>query len=266
MDASLHPVCLEGTRRDILQSITDWLSTPSEGQNIFWLHGPAGSGKSTISTTIAEHFRELHRLGAFILFNRNDPVQSDPRAVIRTMAHQVACADPNIQSAICQKINGAFNVSTAPIHTQFSKLLLEPLTAVAKLHIQGPIIIILDALDECGHPESRQSLVALIAKEFSRLPSGYRFFITSRAEPDIEPKFMKSHILPLELDIRTRSTNTDVLSYIRHEMTNIRELHSKYDLAPEWPGESNVHILADHSAGLFIWAFTAVLFGRATIR
>ena len=221
MDAFSRQQCLDGTRLDILKYITEWLSTPSAGQNILWLHGSAGSGKSTISNTIAERFRALRRLGAFIFFDRNNPVQSNPAAVIRTMAHQLACADPDIQSAICAEINGVFNVSTPPINTQFTKLLLEPLAAIAKLHMQGPIVIILDALDECGDSKYRQSLVALIAKEFSRLPSGYRFFITSRAEPDIEPKFMKSHILPLELDIRTRSTNMDVLSCIRHEMTNI---------------------------------------------
>src|SRR5882724_8047922 len=122
MDAFSRQQCLEGTRVEILQSITDWLSMPSGGQNILWLHGPAGSGKSTISTTIAERFRTLRRLGAFIFFDRN---KSDPAAVIRTMAHQLACADLHIQSAICANINGIFNVST-PIHTQFTKLLLEP--------------------------------------------------------------------------------------------------------------------------------------------
>jgi len=45
-------------------------------------------------------------------------------------------------------------------------------------------------------------------------------------------------------------------------MIAIREVHSKYDLAPEWPGEANVQILADRSAGLFIWASTATAFIR----
>src|SRR5882724_970394 len=171
MDASLRQECLEGTCLDILQSITDWLSTPSDGQNIFWLHGPAGSGKSAISTTIAERFRELRRLGAFLFFDRTNPVQSDPAAVIRTMAYQLAHSIPDIQPAICAKIDGVFNVSTPPIHTQFTELLLDPLTAVAKMQCQGPIIIILDALDECGDADSRQSLVALLAKEFAKLPT-----------------------------------------------------------------------------------------------
>src|SRR5882724_1481024 len=231
MDAFSRQQCLDGTRLDILKYITEWLSSPSAGQNILWLHGSAGSGKSTISTTIAERFRALRRLGAFIFFDRNNPAQSDPAAVIRTMAHQLASSDPDIQSAICAEINGVFNVSMPPINTQFTKLLLEPLAAVAKLHSQGPIIIILDALDECGDSKYRQSLVALIAKEFARLPSGFRFLVTSRAEIDIEPAFSRDHIQKLELDTTTQSTAADVLSFIRHEMTTIREVHAKYDLA-----------------------------------
>jgi len=166
-----RPLCLDGTRLETMQSMTDWLTTPSEGQNILWLYGPAGSGKSTISTTIAERFRALRRLGAFIFFDRNNPVQSDPAAVIRTMAYQLAYSIPDIQPAICGKVDGVYNVSMPPIHTQFTELLLDPLTAVAKMQCQGPIIIILDALDECGDADSRQSLVALLAKEFAKLPT-----------------------------------------------------------------------------------------------
>jgi len=98
------------------------------------------------------------------------------------MAHQIACSDPDIKAAICAETNGVFRVSTPPINIQFTKLLLAPLAAIAKLHSKGPIIIILDALDEHGDSKSRQSVVALMAKEFARLHSGLRFLVTSRAE------------------------------------------------------------------------------------
>jgi len=75
MDASSRSECLPGTRQDMLKFVTDWLTTPSEKQNVFWLHGLAGYSKSTISTTVAEYFRDLGRLGRFIFFDRNDPAQ-----------------------------------------------------------------------------------------------------------------------------------------------------------------------------------------------
>ncbi|KAJ7936183.1 hypothetical protein B0H13DRAFT_1560082, partial [Mycena leptocephala] len=51
--------CLTGTRVDILNFIHEWLTTPSGSSDILWLYGVAGSGKSTISTTVAEDFRDL---------------------------------------------------------------------------------------------------------------------------------------------------------------------------------------------------------------
>ena len=88
MDASSCHTCLPGTRTDVLTFLTDWLATPSKGQSILWLHSPAGSGKSTISGTIADYyFRSFGRLGAFLFFDANDPFHSDPAAVIHTLAY-----------------------------------------------------------------------------------------------------------------------------------------------------------------------------------
>ncbi|OQE16196.1 hypothetical protein PENSTE_c025G10455 [Penicillium steckii] len=44
--------CLEGTRTDLLRQIREWASS-SEGKCLFWLNGMAGTGKSTISRTVA---------------------------------------------------------------------------------------------------------------------------------------------------------------------------------------------------------------------
>ena len=50
--------CLPGTRVDVLNFITAWAANPTGGQNVLWLHGVAGSGKSTLSTTVASLFDE----------------------------------------------------------------------------------------------------------------------------------------------------------------------------------------------------------------
>ncbi|KAJ7853413.1 hypothetical protein B0H13DRAFT_1642920, partial [Mycena leptocephala] len=73
MDASDRKLCLPGTRKDLLSLITNWVTTPPNPKNpgnILWLQGVAGAGKSTISTSVSEHFRELKCLGAFLFFSR----------------------------------------------------------------------------------------------------------------------------------------------------------------------------------------------------
>src|ERR1700691_1986268 len=97
MDGSAREECLPGTREDMLKFITGWLTAVADGQILIWLYGLAGSGKSTISTTIAEYFRELGRLGAFLFFDRGNPLSSELAAVVPTLCYKLASFDPTIR-------------------------------------------------------------------------------------------------------------------------------------------------------------------------
>ena len=260
MDAFSRSQCLPNTRQDVLRSITDWLTTPSEYHNILWLHGLAGSGKSTMATTIAAYFRELGRLGAFMFFNRSDPLKSEPATVIRTLSYKLAQFDPAIKTAISTQIERDPSITEASISAQFDKLLLEPLRSLPALHTKGPIIIVIDAFDECGDSTSRKSLLALLAQELARFPPVFRFIITSRRLWDIEAAFScRSNIIPRELDITSQSNASDILSYFRYHMSIFRD-NKMYHLEYDWPGEEKIQALARSSAGLFIWASTSVNF------
>ncbi|KAJ6559940.1 hypothetical protein B0H19DRAFT_1146120 [Mycena capillaripes] len=254
MNAALRTKCLTGTRIDILNFIQEWLTTPSDSSNIIWLYGVAGSGKSTISTTVSEYFRHLGRLGAFIFFDRNDRVASHPSAVIRTIANQLANSDPTIRAAICDALKHDPKVATATMETQFEKLLLVPLK-VAQTHINGPIIVVMDALDECGDAESRRGLVSLLSNEFHKLPPIFRFLITSRPDSDIADHFRdQSSIIKMQLET---SITADIRLYIRSRMEEIRKQRKLED---QWPGNYVIKTLTEYSDGLFIWASTATKF------
>src|SRR5690348_13306247 len=98
MDASARTECLQETRAETLKFIKDWLMQPSGSQNILWLHGVAGCGKSTIASTIATYFQAIRRLGAFLFFDRS--AKSEPFNVIRTLAYQLGTFSPQIGAAI----------------------------------------------------------------------------------------------------------------------------------------------------------------------
>ncbi|KAJ7121447.1 WD40-repeat-containing domain protein [Mycena epipterygia] len=254
MSASSRGSCLPGTRHKLLDNVTEWVTVPSESGNVLWLSGVAGSGKSTISTTVSESFRAVDRLGAFLFFDRNDSARSHPGAVISTLAYKLALSNPHIASAVAEVIRRDPAVVDAPIRTQFKMLLLDPLYSAVQ-HIQGPVLIILDALDECGDPRSRAVLLSLFATEFPKLPHLFRILITSRRNPDIADKF-RSRFLEMEMDMGATSTN-DVELYFRHEMAQIRQNRR---LAQTWPEERDIRALVKLSGGLFIWASTAVTF------
>ncbi|KAF7363053.1 WD40 repeat-like protein [Mycena venus] len=254
--------CLLGTRCDILSIIITELTKPfaPDSQNIFWLYGVAGAGKSAIATSIRQTFNTLGLLGASLFFTRGNET-SNPSSVICTLAYSLAESNTHIGSEICLAMRQHLHIVDAPIEDQFQRLLGEPLDR-AKDHIHGPIIIILDALDECGDPESRRRLISLISNRFAGLPL-LRILITSRPDLDIAAAFHdQSSIIKTPLDITKPSSLEDVRRYIDTEMINVRQMHFSWNLGPTWPGEEKIDVLSTFAAGLFIWASTATKYLR----
>ncbi|KAJ7176322.1 hypothetical protein C8R43DRAFT_975442 [Mycena crocata] len=257
MNAESRPECLAGTRREILNEITEWLAVPDDSGKILWLSGAAGSGKSAISATISKVFRGLRRLGAFIFFDRNDEARSHPEGVIRTLAYSLARHNAHIAIAIAAAIERDPSVVTAPLPAQFKKLLLEPLLSVAN-HIRGPIIIVIDAVDECGNPTSRAPFLSILSEEFPQLPDVFRFLVTTRPEADIVDhlrSYLPNKFPTKILDPAADSSIADVQLFIRHELTRIGW---ERKLGPAWPKESHLRTLVNLAGGLFIWASAAV--------
>ena len=69
MDEYNRTTCLKSTRRNVIKDIMEWIADDSnKGKRVLWVFGLAGTGKSTLSTTIAHSMHRVNRLGAFLLF------------------------------------------------------------------------------------------------------------------------------------------------------------------------------------------------------
>ncbi|KZP16022.1 hypothetical protein FIBSPDRAFT_68467 [Athelia psychrophila] len=258
MNAAERPMCLPGTMQDRQNEIIDWLMNPSDqAQNVWWLRGAAGLGKSTLATTIAEHFRGLRRRGAFLFFDRNSPIESSPSRVICTLAYQLAEHDEGVRSAVSAAIERDPQLATAPLITQFKSLLCEPLAA-ASIGVVGPIVIVIDALDECGDAKSRQLLLNLLSSpDFAKLPSQFRFLITSRSEPDIEGALYDcKHVKAVD---SSKASENDIMLYIKYKIEEVfRIRHRREELNVDWLGEKEIQRLVQYADGFFIWAATVM--------
>ncbi|KAF9237048.1 quinon protein alcohol dehydrogenase-like superfamily [Melanogaster broomeanus] len=258
MDGSSRPECLPETRMDFITKIFEWASMPTLKNNVFWLHGFPGSGKSAITTSVANMFRNLRRLGSFVFFTRGVAARNDPAVLIRTLAYQLGEFDHRIGSAISKVIEDVPSIRQAPLRWQFQKLLVEPLSSLEHCLREGPIVVVIDALDECGCSGAREELLKVIATESPRLPSTIRIFITSRAEKDIYSVFTAHpNILAHEIDLKSTANEQDVQTYIHHRMTDIRLQNEFLGLPPDWPGQARINGLALRASGLFVWASTA---------
>ncbi|KAI6012810.1 hypothetical protein F5J12DRAFT_820855 [Pisolithus orientalis] len=257
MDDPSRPECLPNTRMDVIGDIYDWAATPTRS-NVFWLHGFPGAGKSTIATSVANLFRQQRRLGAFTFFTRGVEARSDPASLIRTIAYQLGEFDPRICDAISQVIEETPSIKQAPLHWQFQRLLADPFRSLEDIQHEGPVLVVIDALDECGRTGARNDLLTALVRESMLLPPTLRIFITSRTEKDIHSAISThSHIISRELDLASETNERDVKTYIHHKMVAIRLQNEYLDLPPDWPGASRVDALTLRASGLFVWAATA---------
>ena len=183
-------------------------------------------------------------------------------AVIRTLANQLGASDPMIGAAIRAVVENNSNIIMSPLSNQFQKFILEPIST-----IDGPrtaIVIILDALDECGSAAERETLLEVLSNDFANLPSHIRAIVTSRAEIDICNALEScQHVFPYELDISSQVNSDDIMLYFRHTFANLRRKNKHLRLGIDWPGEEVLRTLVQRAAGLFVWASTASAFINA---
>jgi hypothetical protein len=240
---------------DIIESIVDWVYLSAE-EKVLWLRGLPGSGKSTLSTTIASRLQVREHLAAYLFFHR---AGSQPSSVIRTLAHQLGSYDTRIATAIADVVARTPHICQSPLRSQFFKLIVEPLSNLPMT--ETPMVLILDALDECGIANDRKILLSILAEETIHLPPFIRILITSRAEYDIMRALEgHSHIAVRELSLSSDTNVKDILFFLRNKMAEIRLNNPGLRLPLDWPGDVAIQALADRAAGLFIWAYTAFRF------
>ncbi|KAL5512584.1 hypothetical protein ACEPAG_3237 [Sanghuangporus baumii] len=244
--------CLQGTRKDYVDQILSSLFPDTDAdQNVVWLTGIAGAGKSTVALTISDACDQRGCPAAYLFFERG---KDEYISTIRALAYKIAALHPSIRPHIANAVNENSNISGSPLRTQFEKLLLEPMQPTAN-GFERPVVIILDALDECGTSKQREDLVRLLTVDFKRLPSNVRVLVTSRPENDMMRHLSsKGHIHHMELEHTTQRSRQDVDLYIRKKMMSTVEQGPPKG----WEWDRICKVLSDAADGLFIWASTAV--------
>ena len=254
-------VCLPETCSAVLDFIEKWIDGAHRSQGTaLWLFGPSGSGKSTIAATIAEKMRAKKRLGGFMFFKRGGK-RSRPEPVIRTLAYMLGSFDPRIGAHVSAAIENLPTIADADPEYQFQHLIIRPL-CMAKLPSQNPIVLVIDALDECGTAKERKCLLKVLKTEISLLPSTIRILVTSRRERDIVHIF-RSHrsVLSYKLDTASASMSDDILKLFTHRFREIRKKYAdEYALPPDWPGLDKLATFTTCVGGLFVRASVVCAF------
>ena len=250
--------CLRGTRRDVLLQLEDWLEN-EQGQRIFWLNGLAGTGKSTIAQTFAEVTFAEGKLGASFFCSRNFEDRSNIQVIFSTLAFQLAYRYPAFREPLLQVLRANPGIGREKLCSQMETLIVGPFQAM-----QVPTLIIIDALDECRDEEPASALLSVLSRYVDRIPH-VKFFITGRPEPRIRSGFrlelLRPHTDVLRLHgVERSSVDSDIRLFFGTQLAGIIKNRSDCNLLRDWPSSSDLDILCEKAAGLFIYASTVVKF------
>ena len=256
--------CKEGTRAEFLQHVMNWAQSP-DGKPIFWLNGMAGTGKTTISRTLAASFQDEGILGASFFFRRGEGDRGIARYLFTTIVKQLAERVPRMIPAIRTAVLEGIPERT--IQTQFKRLLEEPLGALYPPgHQMQPMIIVIDALDECESLTELEEVLKLLPKAVQIQSVPLRFFLTSRPELPKAHDFESSRSEFVLHEISDDIIRRDLSSFLKDQFQRINEKRNQdnpEDLSPpDWPGQQTIQKLVDLSVPLFIYAATVCRFMR----
>ncbi|KAJ3454402.1 hypothetical protein MRS44_018296 [Fusarium solani] len=263
-----NPTCLPNTRVKLLDHISRWIDDPN-AKTIFWLNGMAGTGKSTISRTIARLRSQSGDLGASFFFKRGETDRGNLAKFFPTLACQLVASVPTLSPHIKDAIDADPAIAGKTVREQFDKLILGPLSKISQnLRSASSLVIVIDALDECERDADTSLLIDLFSHAQSpRLPR-LRLFVTSRPELPIRLGFsaIKGTYQALVLhEIPAPIVKHDIFTFFEHELGGIRDnfnlcVEEEQKLPSDWPGESNLHRLVITAIPLFIFASTVCRF------
>ena len=242
--------CLPGTRVEVLERIRAWIDGDDK-QHIFWLSGWAGTGKSTIARTVARKYYNQKRWVASFFFSRGGGDLSYTKFV-GTVATQLAQKSQGFKDLLQKAITEDRGIVQRVLRDQWRELILRPLSQLEASPPLSPIILVIDALDECEEENNIGQVLQLLAdnQEFNQVR--FRVLVTSRPEIPIRDGFsglLRNEHQDLVLhDISEFVVDRDISLFLKHSLAKI-SLENQI-----------IEQLVRMAAGLFIWAATACRF------
>ena len=227
----------------------------------------AGTGKSTISQTVAYKWAKQKQLGGSFFFSRGQADLNDAAKFFTTLASQLVNTVPALKPIVCKAIIENPDISQRGQGEQWKVLILQPLLQLARESPPSrPIILVIDALDECEDDQDARMILRLFSqvRDLNSQAARMRIFITSRPETPIRLGFridipVSDHQDFILHRISQPIIQHDITVFLRHELEIIRR-EREGCTSQSWPGTNKIELLCQKACGLFIYASTACRF------
>lgn len=211
-------VYMAGTRLSTLQQIIIWTKAGSP-TDTFWVHGTAGTGKSTIANTTCEQSEKSGDLAGSFFCERDIPEQRDPRRILPSLSFTLATmVEPHCEQLL-QVAEKEPDITIRPVTFQLTALFIDPFSTLQEQgYSRQPPLFPVDALDESGDNASRVQTADCLCRVAS-LASWLKIFVTSRPLPELVQIFESSHSLSVtSFNINQVDAGEDIISYTRSRL------------------------------------------------
>ncbi|KAH9007381.1 hypothetical protein EDB83DRAFT_2302272 [Lactarius deliciosus] len=230
----------------------EWKSTGS----LLWIYGKPGSGKSVICSSIIQDIMAVCEAGsaimAYFYFDFRDLNKQTCRDLLLSLVSQLSSSS----SLCCGILHRIYTSHKSGAHQPSDGTLKECLKEMLRLLGQGPIFIVLDALDECpdssGIPSPRDEVLQLVKELVDLDLRGLHICATSRPEVDIravlEPLAFRS------VSLHNQSgQQTDIADYVQSVVNS-----SSSTAMRRWRADDRklvTETLMERADGMFRWVF-----------
>ncbi|KAK7000665.1 hypothetical protein R3P38DRAFT_2733179, partial [Favolaschia claudopus] len=254
-----RPSCHPKTREGYLWQLEAWSQKKSSDHpGIFWIYGPAGTGKSAIMQSFCEQLQGKGRLGGSFFFKRGHLSRENAMKVFPTIAYHLSRALPELELTISTSVREDPAVFHKSLATQLKKLIVGPCQAVS---LAFPLIIVIDGLDECEGQQSQREILRSLGNAHDDFKSSLAVLIASRPEAHVRRAFEEESSLTFAQTLEIQGSKDDIRTYLLKQFQNIRETQPYLRTAPlSWPGENVVEQFVQQSSGHFLYASTVVKF------
>ena len=93
---------------------------------------------------------------------------NDPSDFITSLAYHLGLFDTDIGKEVADVLKQRPDIAHYPFMRQFDELIIKPLKAVARLTDVGPLVVLVDGIDECERSDKRQELLEVLSTRLRR--------------------------------------------------------------------------------------------------
>jgi NACHT domain len=247
--------CMEGTRTAVLDDIVAWASKPFDGQfqsngsnpNVFWLYGMPGLGKTSVANSLCDRLRKSNNLGGSFFCKHDNIDLREPKRVLPTLITKLVRMWGPFRKQVARVLLDEPQINPESTRGE----LLSKALRLLKRHPPHPLVLVIDALDECGQSSTRRPLLSCLTEACS-LVNWLKIVVTSRPERDIKAFFDSHHVT--SRDLATDDINgQDIRLFTESRMHSVA---IGRHLSSDWPGQERIGQIVERARGLFIFVDT----------